>query len=143
MPVKPGQSEGPLLPPRPDVARVSEHNSAGQSASVLATQDHAVIRGWAGARQAQPATGEATSSGPSSDLHVVDGGAGLRFNFPGIASFRPIEWDEWLAHFDRHGLLFVFENDDRKRRGAELAGPSAAVSHRYRLVKADDWQGGL
>lgn len=141
MTVKPGKSEGPLLPPRPDVAHVSEHNSAGRTASVFATQDHATIRGWAVARQAQPATGEATASGPSSDLHVADGGAGLRFNFPGIGSFRPIEWDEWLAHFDRHGLLFVFENDDRAARGPELAGPAGAISHRYRIVKADDWRG--
>lgn len=132
------KTEGPLLPPRVDVARVTRENSTDRSASSLATRDHALIRDWAGQRQAQPATGEATPSGPAGDLHIVDGGAGLRFNFPGIALFRLIEWDEWLAHFDRHELLFVFDNDD----GSDgLSGPAGGPSNRYRLVKAGDWDG--
>lgn len=141
MTVKPGKSEGPLLPPRADVASVTRDNSAGRAASALATRDHTVIREWAATRQAQPATGEATASGPSSELSVADGGAGLRFNFPGVAIFRPIDWDEWLTHFDRHGLLFVFENEDGAFRTPALAGPAAAISHRYRIVKADEWSG--
>ena len=36
----------------------------------------------------------------------------MRFNFPGAALFRPIAWDEWFAHFDRHDLRFVFEEAD-------------------------------
>lgn len=132
------KAEGPLLPPRVDVARVTLENSTAASASILTTRDHAVIRMWAAERQAQPATGEATESGPSSDLHVVDGGTGLRFNFPGTAPFRPIAWDEWLAHFDRHALLFVFDNERGSERPPALA---AAPSNRYRLVKARDWDG--
>lgn len=142
-----GANEGPLLPPRPDVAGVTNANSAGAAASTLATRDHLVIKDWAAKRQAQPATGESTSTGPHVDLHVVDGGAGLRFNFPGVASFRPIGWDEWLAHFDRHELLFVFENDGAQAgtrgRPPGLSGPAGAMSHRYRLVKAHDWDGAI
>jgi hypothetical protein len=59
-----------------------------------------------------------------------DGGAGVRFNFPGSALFRPIDWDEWFANFDAHGLSFVYDNET-------AGGP---VSNRYRLVKAADWE---
>ena len=97
---------------------------------VFATEDHATIRTWAARRQAEPATGEATASGPST-VDVNDGGAGIRFNFPGAARFRPISWGEWFDHFQQHELLFVFE---------EVAG---AVSSRFRLVKARDLRGML
>jgi hypothetical protein len=75
------------------------------------TRDHETIRQWASRHQAEPATGEATASGPAT-VEVRDGGSGLRFNFPGYARFRPITWDEWLSHFDRHDLLFVYEEPD-------------------------------
>ena len=39
---------------------------------------------------------------------VRDGGAGIRLNFPGTR-FRPITWDEGFEHFERHGLVFVYE----------------------------------
>jgi hypothetical protein len=42
---------------------------------------------------------------------VNDGGAGIRFNFPGAARFRPISWEEWFDHFDRWRLVFVYEED--------------------------------
>ncbi len=143
------KTEGPLLPGRGDVARVTNDDATSWTAATLATRDHRVIKGWAAARQAQPATGEASSSGPPGDLHVVDGGAGLRFNFPGVAAFRPIDWDEWLTHFDDHELLFVFDNDDAGRPGAgttasgSLAGPAGTRSNRYRLVKGPEWDGVL
>jgi len=76
----------------------------------VATRDHKRIRQWAEQYGAEPATGEATASGPAT-VHVNDGGTGIRFNFPGATRFRPISWDEWLEHFDRHGLVFVFEED--------------------------------
>jgi hypothetical protein len=72
------------------------------------TRDHDTIRRWATAHAAEPATGEATESGPAT-VAVNDGGVGVRFNFPGAARFRPIDWIEWLAHFDRHQFRFVFE----------------------------------
>ena len=55
---------------------------------VVATQDHELIRQWALRRRAEPATGEATESGPAS-TRVNDDGTGIRFNFPGVGRFRP------------------------------------------------------
>ena len=76
-----------------------------------ATCDHADIIRWAAQHHAQPATGEATASGPAG-RDVNDMGAGIRFNFPGFAPFRPILWDEWFENFDRNDLRFVFEEED-------------------------------
>jgi hypothetical protein len=98
------------------------------STRVVLTRDHEVIRHWATERSAEPATGEATSSGPATLSNVNDGGAGIRFNFPGMGTFRPIEWDEWLANFDRHECAFVFDDE-----------PSRPLSSRYRIVKAAEW----
>jgi len=89
---------------------------------IQSTGDHASIRRWAALHQAEPATGEATASGPAT-VAVNDGATGLRFNFPGVARFRPIGWEEWLAHFDQHQLLFVYEEQDSdqiSRRAHEL-----------------------
>jgi hypothetical protein len=77
---------------------------------------------------ADPATGEATGSGPSSSMSVSDGGTGLRFNFPGFGRFRQITWDEWFEHFNRHDLTFVFEPPV----GDE------SPSGRYRLLRTED-----
>jgi hypothetical protein len=73
----------------------------------MATRDYDVIRRWSARQHAEPATGEATESGPAT-IHVRDGGAGIRCNFPGVGRFRPITWDEWFANFDRHHLTFVY-----------------------------------
>jgi hypothetical protein len=68
-----------------------------------------------GARhEAEPATGEATASG-SAVRDVNDLGAGIRFNFPGFAAFRPISWDEWFGNFDRHELVFVYDEPDAEQ----------------------------
>lgn len=122
----------------------------------LSTRDHDLIRQWAERHKAEPATGEQTSSGPAT-VNVNDGGAGIRFNFPGVARFRPISWDEWFDNFDAHGLLFVYEQEVADRayeyfqaRGGEhghdkddwfeaqrdLDKP-ATSSARYRLVKEE------
>ena len=127
------------------------------------TNDHHVVRRWAAEHSAEPATGEASESGPSTVV-VNDGGTGIRFNFPGFAPFRPITWEEWLGHFDRHHLLFVFEEQDpaqvatraheRSRSHDGIAGRDqedwflaerdlrearggASASVRYHLVKDD------
>ena len=76
----------------------------------LATKDKEVIRQWAAQHRAEPATGEATSSGPAT-IDVNDGGAGIRFNFPGTGRFRPISWEEWFDNFDRYHLIFVYEEN--------------------------------
>lgn len=123
------KSEGQLLPEHKSMIGVDADTPRRTDGAVIFTRDHEVIRRWAARRGAEPATGEATSSGPAT-VHVSDGGAGVRFNFPAAARFRPISWDEWLESFDRHALAFVFDND----------GDGGAVSNRYRIVRADDWK---
>ena len=78
--------------------------------SAIVTQDHDRIRQWAARHQAQPATGEASMSGPAA-IDVRNQGVGIRFNFPGSGRFRPITWDEWFNQFDSHGLRFVYERE--------------------------------
>jgi hypothetical protein len=113
-----------LLPEDEPVRHVDTHTAeAQQPGAVLATDDPELIREWAARRGAEPATGEATQSGPAT-INVQDGGAGIRFNFPGVARFRPISWDEWLQNFTRHDLMFVYERDV----------PEQTPSARYRLV---------
>jgi hypothetical protein len=102
--------------------------------SVPSTRDHDIIWKWARAREAEPATGEETASGPASPYKVADGGSALRFNFPSLSRFRRIKWSEWFEHFDRHGLTFVYDDKDE---------PNHRPSTTYRLVKAKDWEGSL
>ena len=113
-----------LLPDAEPIRRVDAHSAAEQQAgAVLATDDHELIREWAVRHSAEPATGEATASGPAT-IDVRDEGGGIRFNFPAAARFRPITWDEWFQNFTRYDLMFVYESDVPERT------PSA----RYRLV---------
>jgi hypothetical protein len=121
--------EGPLLPEHQTMVGVDAGTPRRMDGNVVFTRDHEVIRRWAEKRRAEPATGEATRSGPAT-VNVSDGGAGVRFNFPAAALFRPITWEEWLENFDRNGCVFVFDND----------GPDETVSNRYRIVKAEDWK---
>lgn len=95
---------------------------------VVFTRDHELIKQWAEKRQATPATGEQTGSGPAT-FNVNDGGAGIRFNFPGTGSFRPISWEEWFENFDRHECAFVHDGSS-----------SAPLNHSYRIVKANEWK---
>jgi hypothetical protein len=136
------------------LAGSADASSAGPRA--MATRDHDVIRRWAARHHAEPATGEATASGPAT-LHVQDDGAGIRFNFPGVGRFRPITWDEWCEHFDRHHLTFVYEEEICERayamwqaRGGghgddrhdwfeaqrQLEQPGGRAMGRYRLTRA-------
>jgi hypothetical protein len=115
----------PLIPPRLHIERLTSGTRASH-AGAFATRDHAIIEDWAARRGAEPATGESTSTGPAT-IDVNDGGAGIRFNFPGVARFRPIGWPEWFDNFDRHELMFVFD---------EVEG--RPLSTRFRFVKAND-----
>lgn len=113
-----------LLPEEEPVRRVDTSDAGKQPpGKVVTTDDRELIREWAAKRAAQPATGEATQSGPAT-VDVSDGGAGIRFNFPGAAQFRPISWEEWFDNFARHDLMFVYEGDV----------PGQTPSGRYRLV---------
>ena len=138
-------------PLSPETAATSHEH---REIRALMTRDHETIRRWADRHKAEPSTGEATPSGPAT-VTVNDGGAGIRFNFPSAARFRPISWEEWFENFDTHGLTFVYEEEvaDRayefyQRRGGEhgrdredwfeaerqLQKPGV-TSARYRLIK--------
>ena len=102
------------IPPIPAEGSVSVPSADIQtppnSGRSVATRDRHVIQTWAARHGAQPATGEATTSGPAT-VDVNDGGVGVRFNFPGLGRFRPISWDEWFEHFDTHNLVFIYEEE--------------------------------
>ncbi len=116
-----------LLPDDPPVVRVDRLTEPQQAAGcVVATDDQDLIRDWAARHDAEPATGEATPSGPAT-IDVRDGGAGIRFNFPAAARFRPISWEEWFGNFTQYNLVFVYERDS----------PGQTPSGRYRLVPRD------
>jgi hypothetical protein len=70
----------------------------------LVTTSHDVIRRWAQARNAKPATIAGTEK---------DGRAGvLTFNFPGWREggrLRQITWDEWFKTFDLRRLNFIYQ----------------------------------
>ena len=120
-------AKGALLFPQRTCNPVS---SQGRS---FATKDHEVIRAWAARHGAEPATGEATASGPAT-ISVNDGGAGVRFEFPGAGHFRPISWDEWFDSFDRDGLVFVYEEEVADRAHAIWQDCGAEHGHDQR-----DW----
>ena len=116
-----------LLPNRHPVHRVDLRTEPQQQpGSVVATEDQALIRQWAGRHSAEPATGEATASGPAT-VEVHDGGAGIRFNFPAAGRFRTITWDEWFQNFTKYNLMFVYETDV----------PGQTPDGRYQLVPKD------
>ena len=73
---------------------------AGRS---LVTTDHEVIRRWAKARRAVPAT----VGGTEHDGHL----GVLRFDFPGYSGDRltEVSWDEWLGTFDERRLNFIYQ----------------------------------
>jgi len=129
---------------RPDPARhpqpppdLPPQQEGAQTAHLIGTRDPGLIRAWADHHGAQPATGEETASGPAT-LAVNDQGTGLRFNFPAASRFRPLSWEEWLAHFEEADLVFVFEVQSSDPRSAESRFGSAY----YRLVAREDWPGG-
>ena len=113
-----------LLNDNDPIRRVDLGSEGEQPAgSVVATEDQQLIRQWALRHSAEPATGEATPSGPAT-VNVQDGDAGIRFNFPAAGPFRPISWEEWFQNFRQHDLLFVYERDT----------PGKTPSGRYRMV---------
>jgi hypothetical protein len=107
--------------------------SDGTGPRAIVTRDHEVIRRWAVRHRAEPATGEATASGPAT-VDLRDGGAGIRFNFPAAGRFRPISWEEWFEHFDRHQLSFVYEEEIADRAYAVWESRGGTHGH-----DRDDW----
>ena len=121
-------NEGSLIQPAIRVAVVDSHDEdRAPDVRTRATRDRTLIQRWATVRSAEPATGEPTPSGAGT-VDVHDGDAGIRFNFPGHARYRPISWDEWFENFDRHDLMFVYERDI----------PGSPLSHRWRFIRHED-----
>jgi hypothetical protein len=104
------------------MARTSESKSETESKSVrysqhvsspdeheeregrsLVTRNHDVIRAWAEARKAQPAT----VPGSRHDGHL----GVLRFDFPGYGGdkLEHVSWDEWFKTFDSRNLNFIYQ----------------------------------
>jgi hypothetical protein len=108
-------------------------NLSALAPRAIETRDHEIILQWASRHQAAPATGESTESGPAT-LEVRDGGASVRFNFPGASRFRPIGWSEWFEHFDREDLVFVYEEDVADRAFALWMERGSTHGH-----DRDDW----
>jgi hypothetical protein len=82
-----------------------------RNGQTLATRDPDVIRRWADARGAQPAT-VARRDGRRPRT--------LRFDFPqnGTSSrLEPIDWTEWLRTFEQRDLVFLFQ--EKRRNGSE------------------------
>jgi len=68
----------------------------------LVTTHHDVIRQWAEARNATPAT----VAGSEHDDHL----GVLRFDFGDDSDrLRHVSWDEWFETFDERGLNFIFQ----------------------------------
>ena len=116
-----------LLSDAETVHRVDATTASSQPAgTIVATDDEQLIRDWARRQSAEPATGEATDSGPATVI-VKDGDAGIRFNFPSAARFRPIGWDEWFRNFHAFRLLFVYELEDSSGRSRMV--PESRLGH--------------
>ncbi|WP_447003024.1 hypothetical protein ACRAKI_25380 [Saccharothrix isguenensis] len=86
----------------------------------LATTSHEVIRQWAEARDATPATVEGTEHGDHLGV--------LRFDFPGYGgdSLREVDWDEWFKTFDERRLNFIYQeerSDGRQSNFFRLENP--------------------
>jgi hypothetical protein len=82
-----------------------------RNGQTLATRDPDVIRRWADARRAQPAT-VARRKGQRPRT--------LRFDFPqnGTSSrLEPIDWQEWLRTFQERDLVFLFQ--EKRRNGSD------------------------
>ena len=68
----------------------------------LATTHHEVIREWAEARGARPATVEGTEHGDHLGV--------LRFDFGEPTDrLREVSWDEWFETFDSRQLNFIYQ----------------------------------
>jgi hypothetical protein len=89
-----------LRDPQEITASTDRPEPAGRS---LVTTDHEVIRRWAKARRAVPATVAGTH---------YDGHLGvLGFGFPGDSGDRLVEvsWAEWFEAFDKRRLTFTYQ----------------------------------
>jgi hypothetical protein len=77
----------------------------------LVTRNHDVIKQWAEARNATPATVPGTEHGDHLGV--------LRFDFPGYGGkdLEHVSWDEWFKTFDERNLNFIYQ--EHKSDGAD------------------------
>jgi hemerythrin superfamily protein len=79
----------------------SDDDHEDHPGQTLATRNPEVIRQWADARKAQPAT---TPGGDVERPRV------LRFDFPGYdRELQAISWDAWLRTFNERELVFLYQ----------------------------------
>jgi hypothetical protein len=119
-------------------------------------RDYDVIRRWAERRKAEPATGEATASGPAT-IDVNDGGARIRCNCPGAATISSYHLGRLVRQLRPTRFAVVYEEEvdlhanahsGRRARGGpggdredwfeadcQPGGPKGAVLARYRIIK--------
>jgi len=85
----------------------------------LATTHHQVIKEWAEARGATPATVEGTEHGDHLGV--------LRFDFgDDNKNLRHVSWEEWFATFDARKLNFIYQeerSDGRQSNFFQLESP--------------------
>src|SRR5918994_98192 len=75
----------------------------------LVTTHHEVIKEWAEAGGAVPATVEGTEHGDHLGV--------LRFDFgEPTEGLRQVRWDEWFATFDERRLNFIYQEERSDRR---------------------------
>ena len=79
--------------------------------SLTITSDHALIKGWAEAHNARPASVKGTSG---NDIGT------FRLMFPGYSSggsqpFLEISWDEFFRKFDENNLSFIYQDETIRR----------------------------
>jgi hypothetical protein len=76
VPRQPFSTHHPQEPPDTAIA-----DPEGAPQHLVGTCDERLVKAWAAHHGGEPATGEATASGPAT-MVVNDQGSGLRFNFP-------------------------------------------------------------
>ena len=81
----------------------SPHEHADHDGQTLATRSPEVIKAWADARGAHPAT----SPGGDAERPRV-----LRLDFPNYdKGLQPVSWEAWLRTFEERELVFLFQEN--------------------------------
>jgi hypothetical protein len=92
-----------------EITSADQH--ADRDGQTLVTRNHDVIRAWADARGAVPATVPGT--GPAGELGV------LRLDVPGYGGqdLQHVSWDDFFTRFDQRDLRFLYQ--ERTKDGSE------------------------
>lgn len=86
-------------------------------ATTVTMTDHEKIRDWAAARMGSPAIIDVSAEGGTQPmLRIVFDQAAYQDQdqperAPNAGGVELVEWDEWFAIFDRHGLALVVAED--------------------------------